>query len=222
MALRPISGNAFAVTGQQWLWDWNSVNCGAASPAGYWNACVIHYHTTAALNSMTGWHDTATLAAGWWYLYDGSPYNRLDFQFVEDGRTSAKNAGVEMGVGDLGGRNANGIITLGLAQWTYYIAPYNALYQVWTTTSTNSGISWHTGICCASSTEYDMAESMIHELGHGLGLHHPVNGPNSWAIMQCAQAYGESDRPKADDVTGESWLYAQHRQDFGTPGSIPC
>lgn len=67
----------------------------------------------------------------------------------------------------------------------------------------------------------DMVEVIMHELGHGLGLHHPVPGPYANAVMQCFEALGESERRLTDDQNGQFWLYGGHPSDFGSPGSVP-
>jgi hypothetical protein len=147
--------------------------------------------------------------------------NRQDFVYVEDGRTSANNAGVQVDAGDLGGPNSSGAIVLASTTWSYYPAPYNALYQVFITVNTNGSIPWTTS-GQPSSSELDMISAIMHELGHGLGLNHPVRGPNANAVMECFLGYGESVRSQADDQNGEFWLYSGHPSDFGSPGNVPC
>jgi Matrixin len=214
-----MSAYPYARTGQQWITDWNSAPCGPYS-GGTWNPCTEHYYTTTAFNNQTGWNSALANAAAGWSLYDAGR-NQQDFLFVNDSRISTSNAGVQVTAGDLGGRGANGVITLGTASWQYFLPPYNALYQVFITMSTDSQISWST-TGAPTSSQYDLIEASMHELGHGLGLTHPTQGPYSFAVMQCNMAAGENDRRLADDLQGQSWLYSSHRADFGTPGSSPC
>lgn len=90
--------------------------------------------------------------------------------------------------------------------------------------NTHTNLTWcrSDGEGCSGTSWYLLEEAIDHELGHALGLAHPVQGPNSWAVMQCYQAQLEQTTVLSDDYTGGKTYYAGHPNDFGNPGSSPC
>ncbi len=118
----------------------------------------------------------------------------------------------------------NGIQTIGQATPTFYLGNPNQLISVHIDISTNTTVNWCTSDMagCPSSTQIMMDHTIAHELGHGMGLQHPVNGPNQYAVLECVQSTGEGTSVQADDTNGQMYLYSGHPTDFGSPGSIPC
>jgi len=63
-----------------------------------------------------------------------------------------------------------------------------------------------------------LQRTLAHELGHALGLAHPVLGPNSGIVMQCRPAGGEYIRTGTDDGNGAHHLYSSLYANYGNAG----
>ena len=73
------------------------------------------------------------------------------------------------------------------------------------------------------STQFSLQETYEHELGHGLGLAHPVLNDSGGftAVMQCSAHQGVLRRIAADDRNGVEWLYSGH-SGWGNPTAALC
>lgn len=209
---------AFRLIGPYWQHDENGGGCGPAAynpPITSWNACVINVYLSNL--TVSGWPQSANQAASKWNLYD-STYGRQDFSYD----TLVPPVGqrqVSLYQSDLGGPDKNGITELGTTSWRYSGTEMTSgIIQI----NTDSTISWCTvnDSGCPSSTQFPVEETMSHELGHALGLNHPVYH-DGLTVMQCNHDPGELTLLGADDVSGESYLYSGHASDFGSPGSDP-
>ena len=69
-------------------------------------------------------------------------------------------------------------------------------------------------------TTYDLERAMMHELGHALGLNHPVTGGGQPTVMECHMNPGEPAQFYSDDWNAVHYLYVQGN--YGSPGSSPC
>jgi hypothetical protein len=71
-----------------------------------------------------------------------------------------------------------------------------------------------------SSGHVNFGQTLEHEIGHSLGLHHPVTGPGSGRVMQCYQANGEALYPNldGDTISGLGYAYGRYPQaNYGNP-----
>jgi len=154
-----------------------------------------------------------------WELHDVERSDlRLVFQYQP-------NTGLTLGVSiiqwDLGAVHPDGTITLG--DYTPQHSG-NFLAFVRIRISTNSFITWCTysqqlSPGCGSNT-WALSSTMAHELGHSLGLDHPVTGPQAATVMECITDPGEVAFVQVDDVSGERYLYGGGPS--GTPVNPPC
>lgn len=209
---------AFSETGAAWQSDWQMNNCGLRDRS---TTCREHFFMTNAFLARSGWRDAATAAAGYWDLWDaGRGTYALYFDY--DSRTVPGNTGVQLDAVDLGGRHADGVLPLGQATWSYFLdpcCPYQLVSGRIQMTTNSAAVWWTDTACCTPSSQYDFVEATIHELGHTVGLNHPVQGPYSWAVMQCFMAGGEQERVMTDDINGETYTL---RRTNGPPGASPC
>src|SRR5947208_16074763 len=135
LVAQPLPASAFALTGPWWHSEEHRSGCATAT-FGYpssWLPCTIGVVFTSALNSHSGWQTTAWTAANQWFTYDyGANYQRTDYKYdMQSGIND-----VQIDAADLGGRNPNGSITLGITNWYYYLpnTMNNAVIKI----STNS------------------------------------------------------------------------------------
>jgi hypothetical protein len=215
--LSVAAGPGFSVEGSVWGVDENGVPCGNIAGASLlvWNACRVGFYTTGTLNSLPNFQSNAYTAADRWTFYDSSR-NLLDFQY-DLGRSNGS-AVVSMDVADLGGPHPDGITTIGLTYMTANGGFFRSASIVMTTHST---VTWcYSG--CPMAGAVTLVEAMEHELGHALGLDHPVHGTFGGSVMQCVQAGNEATYIQPDDQNGEAYLYSNHGSDFGSPHAKPC
>jgi Matrixin len=209
--------HAFALIPPYWQADEHGVPCGKNSanyPQGM-VTCSIGVVTTAALNSHAGWQTTNSNAANEWWTYDS---NLATVAFQYD--TGSGAADVTVDATDLGGPNANGVILLGQTNYYYFLPNQYSYADIYITTDYRINWCVDANTTCPTSSTYDMQHIMAHELGHGLGLAHPVAGPNSWAVMECSSALGEGTQVQSDDLHGAHYLYSSGS--WGSPGGSPC
>jgi len=199
----------------KWTSDEYSNPCGQGSAFLWWprHPCVIGMFGTSELYSHPGWADTMKSAASGW---TESSSDGLDFKY--DTATPV-NDQVQVDSADLGGYNSHGVIVLGQSAW---FAFFGNMVAVTDTMNTNGAISWCTVDMsgCPTSSQFNLREAMDHEMGHALGLDHPTQGPNSWAVMQCTQATGETTYVQTDDYNGEKHIYEDGAP--GTPSPKAC
>lgn len=208
----PTPANAFAIEWHQWQHDEYGNGCGP----GYfpWRGCTIGVQLTGNITTRAGWQVTAINASDYWYMYDSS-MSRLDFQYD----VGSSHDQVTVDATDLGGYNSQGRILLGYTN--YYWDGTGQLTFASIQINTNAAANWcvdNIGQQCGTSNQF-LRHSVGHELGHALGLNHPVQGPYS-VLMECTQWTGEYSNVQTDDRNGENFLYSgtSHAQ----PGSVPC
>lgn len=178
-----------------------------------WNPC--HIGLTLEPSGIPNWSANVQAAANQWSITDpqlGQPDFVFDCCLGPGGQ-------VDMQSQDLGGPDAYGNMLLGTTSWSYDMngSMISATIQM----NANPSIPWCTSNC-PGGQQVTLAEAMTHELGHALGLAHPVSGPNGGAVMECVQTNGENTLVQPDDVNGALYLYSGHAVDFGYPGGSPC
>ena len=213
----PTTASAFSVTGSHWGVDENGVACGnvARLPTAVWNPCVVGFFTTSRVNGHAGWQGAANAAAGDWYDFDG-PSLLLFFKY-DIGRANGV-AVVSMDGGDLG-QPINGSVQLGQATWT---SSGSFTVSASTVINDNPNVTWCVS-GCPQAGAWTLQQDMEHELGHALGLAHPIHDRTQGSsVMECVQFTGELTLRQPDDVNGEDYLYGPNPGSTGSPQPSPC
>lgn len=86
-----------------------------------------------------------------------------------------------------------------------YVDTNNGTYGVcYYTSTTFKEIAYHRTFRNASNSE--KAETIVHEVGHALGLSHTQPGNNSISVMRATEFNGKA-YPLSDDIAGISAIY---------------
>ena len=224
----PRQAAAFTIEGEEWKYDHLFNPCGPFSGGGtsndgvsiLWNPCVVGIGFDQSVANMADWEATAGQSAGEWYAYDSSR-GHVVFNYL----INAVGTGVVIEATDLGTPNAQGQVILGETPVSslYDGSNERAIDGAAVEVNNNSGVIWCTyDETNCPSTSYVLQQTIVHELGHALGLTHPVTGPNMPYVMECVAVYLENEAVQSDDRNGQMWLYSGHPSDFGSPGAIPC
>lgn len=235
MAAFPSTSLAYALlrdknNGNPTLWtvDEGSHPCGPSSILNQppispdWNPCYIHLTYLSGITGRQSWQDTAIQAKSQWTAYDAT-YSHYVYVY-DDGCCEPQQ--VTMDTSDLGGPDINKVVVYGVTNYTHYAGNPNQLASSAITMSTDSYINWCTidDVGCLDANHLMLEGAMDHELGHGIGLNHPVHDSNGGyvSVLECLRQNGESGLRTSDDLNGQMYLYSGHASDFGSPGSSPC
>lgn len=135
------------------------------------------------------------------------------------------------------GLDAKGFITLGRASGYGYGDPYAPRNGEWqhvdVVVSTNRELTtasynmcnrsiprWSLSTGAIDGCQVSMVSVVAHEMGHGLGLAHPVG--NGAPLMSCLTPSGQAKRPVADDGNGVRWYYGNKKTQWGRPIATNC
>ena len=219
--------------------DDGGLPCGSASPAYLYRACDIAFVYDSTITGR-GW-DSVVRAGAYDWCYVNDPYTGTSDFCWEDYTYNGGlptvgiygNYGVNVTAADLGGYNSQGFIILGEEGYSYTNALYagNDFYGLvhgYVEISTDSAISWYVnssqGSYTVPSGYIDMQTTVTHELGHGLGLNHPVQtdtGPGT-PVMGCVENSGIYNHGSSYDFNGMRYIYDSYNSAWGTPVTPPC
>lgn len=235
--------NAWSSTGYRWYSGQQGTPCGSALLTGqYQGACYVRYVYTGTVSTLH-WDSAFRAGAYDWNSFP-DPYhaNSTDFGYEDytfSGGLGAAGSGVTMDVLDLGPPNAAGRATLGVSTWygngAFSNGSFNSISKstiqistnLWLTSASQNGTCgkprWAVGTA-PSYCQLSMEQAVAHEMGHSLGLQHPVTGPVApgGPVMACSQGYGNLDRPGGDDGNGLRFLYGGYNSHWTQPRSSPC
>lgn len=227
VALTPASVGAFAVYPDQarWFYDGNHIPCGPSS-AGIWNPCQVSFTYDASVTVRPGWAQTANQGASQWRTVDGNgllDFNYVYFDYSSDiVRANVLPAQVRLVAADLGQLDQQGNGRLGGTDLLRNPGT-NAFSSAYIQMNSNLTVPWCTVLDsgCPDASHLALQTAMIHELGHALGLTHPVIGSFSGVVMECKIGYGENQLVGADDRNGV--LYHYGSLSIGPPGAtVSC
>ncbi|MGH7904839.1 MAG: matrixin family metalloprotease [Candidatus Dormibacteraceae bacterium] len=219
VSVASMRAQAFALTGMKWDTDRYGYACDDYGASLFvWNPCHIDVSQSSNFDQRFGWYDSATAADENWYVYD---YSRGRDTFHYD-NVSGNSALVSMDAANLG-YSSTSTYTIGYTTW-YGVG--GELSSVAIQINDNSNVPWWTvdsGGSGADGSHLNIVQSMTHELGHALGLHHPTRDESQspLAVMECLQAYGENHYTQPDDLNGVLYIYSGHGGDYGSPGPRP-
>lgn len=177
---------------------------------------------TQEFRNRSGWQATAEAAQGNWnaaLLENGKQYLRMASQPTAD-----TNAGFD--AVDLGGPGPDGWVRAANTSTNVWLAPADGFYPIAGSIvqiNTNPAAVFCTvNEPCPTSQTATLQRLIIHELGHSLGLNHPVAGPDSGNVMECSTSLGSSASIDSDARNGGLYLYSDHPTDFGSPDGGPA
>jgi len=229
----------FSTENVRWNQNLDGTYCGPLAPPlppGYVASvaeCDVAVRDTSAVTSQGGWQYAIAAAESNW-CNGGDPYSNVvdggaDLCYSDYTGVSTQSARDQVDVDrvDLGGGSAQGLIILGQASW-YYVTnlqspddtgAYNSFYSGLVQLTNNSAVTWYVdgneGYTVPVG-QYDLQTVATHELGHIVGLAHPVNGPNDpLHVMEACINSAEYNHGGSHDVQGEFWTYDSNNSHYG-------
>jgi hypothetical protein len=228
------------VQAELWYADYTGTPCGGQglkfSGGLVWTTCKISYTidtTTADAVTRNGWSLTVSNAANDWATWDATKSRWTASYFGPDNCSGANDVNCQVVIAhmrDLGPPDpVNGSGILGSASYTAVCPPSAAqpcaMQFADVYANSNPGWNWYVDALGGSmgSTQYSLQEVYEHELGHGLGLAHPVlnDAGGFTAVMECYVHQGVLRRIATDDRNGIGWLYSGHAG-WGSPTAALC
>lgn len=216
--IRPADARISLVTAQ-WETDMHGDMCGGTQDPlfGTWivsaNPCLIALKTTSALRARSGWNSTQQAAKDNWTV--GHPDFNNEVRIRIDNHTANNDidAQITADAEDLGGPNASGAITLGVARITITSFPTRQLHHVEVVATTNGAITWNVNSGSSYTVpggEIDLQTVFSHEYGHAVGAHHPVGTATSHTMAAC---YSGKSLVNSHDHDAIFYMYGHHDDD---------
>lgn len=199
-----------------------------------YRACRIRFAGINQLGTHSGWKAAAGAGAVRWCTIIDGQTGVADLCYVDYTNLGGISGhGIEIDASDQGGADAMGMIQVGYETATLaYVDPnssYNRLQTAKVFLNHNPAVPWYvnssTSAYTVPSGKVDMQTVVVHEMGHGLGLGHPVaTGTSTAPVMACTTGYGYTNYGKTDDGQGDRWLYGGFNSAlYGSPSSTnPC